>query len=77
MTDSDQPEVQCIDVEHRPWQDDEGDRCADYERKQYCTPDGKEGPGWNLESWGGLSENRNTVSELSAIEVSDSVMNIS
>eukprot|EP00929_Paragymnodinium_shiwhaense_P090383 TRINITY_DN50550_c0_g1_i1.p1 TRINITY_DN50550_c0_g1~~TRINITY_DN50550_c0_g1_i1.p1 ORF type:complete len:2280 (-),score=471.98 TRINITY_DN50550_c0_g1_i1:91-6930(-) len=43
--------VECVD-EPGGWKDTYSAGCLDYERYQYCTPDGGYGVGWDQQFWG-------------------------
>jgi len=44
----------CID-QPQNWKSSEGDSCSVYVSYQYCTQDGREGPGWRHQQWGPIT----------------------
>merc|ERR1712232_1287351 len=48
------PPAGCTDQPEN-WKSSEGDSCSVYVSYQYCTPDGREGRGWNHQQWGPIT----------------------
>merc|ERR1712232_743871 len=48
------PPSGCTD-QPQNWKSSEGDSCSVFVSYQYCTPDGREGPGWRHQQWGPIT----------------------
>lgn len=49
------PSPECSDLP-LGWKSSEGDPCSIYQLNSYCTPEGREGAGWDSCSWGPITD---------------------